>query len=82
MIEAFGTDGKRVAEKTLILGPGERIARILTDPDIWPNFGYQSGGYIRIQSDQPIAGKQLFGDTALRNMAAVPPTTRLEKMFD
>ena len=82
LIEAIGTDGEKVAEKTLILDPGERIARTLTDPDIWPAFPIQSGGYIKIQSDQPIAGQQLFGDRALRYMAAIPPTTRIEPMFD
>ena len=81
LIEAIGTDGNKVAEKTLILDPGERIARTLTDPDIWPAFGYQSGGYIKIQSTQHIAGQQLFGDRALRYMAAIPPTTRVELMF-
>ncbi len=82
LIEAIGIDGSKVAVKTLILGPGERIARTLMDPDIWPEFPPQSGGYIKIQSDQPIAGQQLFGDTALRYMAAIPPTTRVEPMFD
>ncbi len=82
LIEAIGTDGSKVAEKTLILGPGERIARTLTDPDMWPEFPTQSGGYIKIQSDQPIAGQQLFGDRSLRYMAAVPPTTRAEAMFE
>jgi hypothetical protein len=81
-VEAFGTNGTKVAEKTLVLEPGERIARTLTDPDIWPAFPTQSGGFIRIQSDQPIAGQQLFGDRALRYMAAIPPTTRVEGMFD
>ena len=74
-IEAVGVDGEQVAEITLALGPGERIARTLTDSDIWPDFPEQSGGYIRISSDQPIAGQQLFGDRSLRYMAAVPPTT-------
>jgi Leucine-rich repeat (LRR) protein len=83
LIEAFDAEaGDKVAEKTLILDPGERIARTLTDSDIWPAFPTQSGGYIRIQSDQPIAGQQLFGDRDLRYMAAVPPTTRVEAMFD
>ena len=82
LIEAIGTDGSKVAEKTLILGPGERIARTLMDPDMWPEFPTQSGGYVKIQSDQPIAGQQLFGDTTLRYMAAIPPTTRTEAMFD
>ncbi|MCK5794841.1 MAG: fibronectin type III domain-containing protein, partial [Anaerolineales bacterium] len=82
LIEAFGTNGTIVSEKTLILDPGERIARTLTDSDIWPAFPTQSGGYIRIQSDQPIAGQQLFGDRDLRYMAAVPPTTRAEDMFN
>jgi fibronectin type III domain protein/Leucine Rich Repeat (LRR) protein len=82
IIEAFDPDGDTVAEKTLSLGPGERIARILTDHDIWPGFKDQSGGYIRIQSTAPIAGQQLFGDRDLRYMAAVPPTTRAEAMFN
>jgi Leucine-rich repeat (LRR) protein len=82
LIEAIGTDGLKVAEKTLVLAPGERIARTLTDPDIWPGFPTQSGGYIKIQSDKPIAGQQLFGDRSLRYMAAIPPTTRVEAMFD
>ncbi len=82
LIEAIGTDGFKVADKTLVLGPGERIARTLNDPDIWPTFPTQSGGYIKIQSDQPIAGQQLFGDRSLRYMAAIPPTTRQEAMFD
>ena len=81
LVEAFGTDGSKVAEMTLVLDPGERIARTLTDPDIWPAFPTQSGGFIRIQSDQPIAGQQLFGDKSLRYMAAIPPTTRVEPMF-
>lgn len=82
LIEAIGTNGQKVKEKTLILDPGERIARILDDPDIWPDFGEQSGGYIKIRSTQPIAGQQLFGDRSLRYMAAIPPTTRVEAMFD
>ena len=81
-IEAFGTDGDKVAEKTLIIGPGERIARILNDPDIWPEFIEMSGGYIKIRSTRPIAGQQLFGNRSLHYMAAVPPTTRMEPMFD
>ena len=82
LIEAIGTDGEKVEEKTLILDPGERIARTLDDADMWPTFPTQSGGYIKIQSTQPIAGQQLFGDRSLRYMAAIPPTTRIEGMFD
>ncbi len=81
-IEAFGTDGDKVAEKTLIIGPGERIARTLNDPGIWPEFIEMSGGYIKIRSTRPIAGQQLFGNRSLHYMAAVPPTTRMEPMFD
>lgn len=81
-LEAIGTNGDVVAVKYLILGPGERIARTLTDPDVWPNLPPQSGGYIKIRSTSPIAGQQLFGDKSLRYMAAVPPTTRIEPMFN
>ncbi len=82
LIEAIGTDGTKVAEIILVLDPGKRIARTLTDPDVWPAFPTQSGGFIRIRSDQPIAGQQLFGDKALRYMAAIPPTARVEGMFE
>ncbi len=82
LVEAIGINGKRVEDKTIVLGPGERMARVLTDPDMWPHFPTQSGGYIKIKSDRPIAGQQLFGDRALKYMAAIPPTTRLEPMFN
>jgi len=81
-LEAIGTNGDIVAVKNLILGPGERIARTLRDPDVWPDFPFQSGGYMKILSTRPIAGQQLFGDKSLRYMAAVPPTTRIEPMFN
>jgi len=81
IIEAIDTDGKKVAEKTLILNSGERIARTLTDSDIWPGFEEQSGGYIKIRSSQPIAGQQLFGDRSLRYMAAIPATVKADDLI-
>ncbi len=81
VIEAIDTNGKKVAEKTLILNSGERIARTLTDQDIWPDFKEQSGGYIKIRSSQPIAGQQLFGDRSLRYMAAIPATVKADNLI-
>ena len=81
-ITIFGLDGNPVAEGDFQLAAGERISRVLTDPDMWPDLPSQSGGYIKIQSSQPIVGQQLFGDATLRYMAAIPPSTRLEPMFD
>jgi hypothetical protein len=80
-ITVYGTAGNIVASKEMQLGPGQRISRTLTDPDMWPEFPIQSGGYIKIQSTLPIVGQQLFGDADLRYMAAIPPTTRMEPMF-
>ena len=81
-ITVYGTSGDIVASKELQLGPGQRISRTLTDPDMWPNLPIQSGGYIKIESTRPLVGQQLFGDADLRYMAAIPPTTRIEPMFD
>lgn len=81
-IIVYGIDGFQVATKSITLGPGQRISRTLTDQDMWPALPVQSGGYIKIQSTQPIVGQQLFGDVDLRYMAAIPPTTRIEPMFE
>ncbi len=81
-IKAFGIYGDKVAEKVLILDPGQRIARTLTDPDIWPELEVLHGGYVRIKSDQPIAGQQLFEDRSLSYMSAIAPTIRSDVMFD
>ncbi len=81
-IIVYGMEGSQVATKNIQLGPGQRISRTLTDADMWPGLEPQSGGYIKIRSTQPIVGQQLFGDADLRYMAAIPPTTRIEPMFD
>ena len=81
-ITVYGTNGLPAAETSLELDPRERISRTLTDPGMWPGLPPQSGGYIKIISTQPIVGQQLFGDTNLRYMAAIPPTTRLEPIFE
>ncbi len=78
----YGLEGSQVATKNIQLGPGQRISRTLTDDEMWPDLEPQSGGYIKIQSTQPIVGQQLFGDIDLRYMAAIPPTTRIEPMFE
>jgi Leucine-rich repeat (LRR) protein len=84
-ITVYGTEanqGEVVAVKNIQLGPGQRLSRTLTDADMWPALEPQSGGYIKIQSSRPIVGQQLFGDVDLRYMAAIPPTTRVEPMFN
>lgn len=81
-ITVYGIEGDPIAEAEFRLDPGERLSRTLTDPDMWPSLPVQSGGYIKIISSKPVIGQQLFGDADLRYMAAIPPTIRLEPIFE
>ncbi|HXK59340.1 MAG TPA: S8 family serine peptidase [Acidobacteriota bacterium] len=52
------------------LKPGEKRAR--TIPEYLPELGEQGGGFVRVRSNSPIYGFELFGHSTLRFMSAVP----------
>jgi hypothetical protein len=55
----------------LTLLPGEKIAKILHE--LVPAAAGQSGGYIRIVSDQPVLSFSLFSGNNGLSMSAIPP---------
>ena len=80
-IVAKSGDGTEAGTKQITLAPGNRISRILKDPDMLPGTTSFMNGFISISSTQPIICQQLFGSTALHYLAAVPPTTAYGEMF-
>lgn len=71
MIEIFSTDGIRTGEKIMRLEAGQRISRLTAE--LVPAALGQAGGYIVLRSTKPIIAQQLFGNTSLEFLSAVPP---------
>jgi hypothetical protein len=70
-IEAFDSDGKSKGTAALDLDPGQRFVSLLGG--LLPETIGQIGGYVRIASDQPVLGFELFGTCDGQLLAAVPP---------
>ncbi len=71
-IQVFDGMGQLAGEAQLALQPGERTSQLLTE--LVPASAGQQGGYIVIESDQPLVAQQLFGTFRLSLLSAVPPT--------
>ncbi|GAB4220296.1 MAG: hypothetical protein Kow001_01570 [Acidobacteriota bacterium] len=70
-VEAFRADGVRsgVTQPPITLAAGRRVSKLLNE---YLGSGFQqAGGYILVQSDQPLIAQQLFGSAAV--LSAVPP---------
>ncbi len=63
----------------LSLGPGERLDQLVED--LIPESADQIGGFVRIESTQPLAGQEVVGNEALDYSSALPPTV-LEPLVD
>jgi hypothetical protein len=71
-IAVLSADGEENGEATQCVGPGERIARLLTE---WiPSTAGQGGGSVVVRSTVPIVAQQMFGDFGLKMFSAVPPS--------
>ena len=68
-IEVFDTAGTQSGSGSVSVPPNGHIARLLDQ--FIPGFGNQSGGYIRLTSDQPIAAWEIYGTATA--MASGPP---------
>ncbi len=68
-IEVFDTAGTQSGSGSVSVPANGHIARLLDQ--FIPGFGNQSGGYIRLTSDQPIAAWEIYGTAAA--MASGPP---------
>ena len=69
MIEVFEASGTRSGSGVVSVPANGQVARLLGE--MIPGFGNQSGGYIRLTSDQPVAAWEIYGTAAA--MASGPP---------
>jgi len=69
MIEVFEASGMRSGSGVVSIPANGHVARLLSE---WiPGFGDQSGGYIRLISDQPVVAWEIYGTAAA--MGSGPP---------
>ncbi len=72
-VRSYKADGELTGTRQLSLGPGCRIARLLDEAEFVPASAGQVGGYVILESTQPLVAQQLFGLYDLSMMSAVPP---------
>ncbi len=72
VVTVFAADGTETGSRLLNLSAGRRTSNVLTG--LIPSTAGQIGGYIVVQSTQPIVAQQLFGNLTLDYLSAVPPT--------
>ncbi len=70
-LEVFTADGALRATSFLELKAGVKTARLL--PELLGASFIQAGGFIRVRSNQPVFGFELFGGQTLEYLSAVPP---------
>ena len=68
-IEVFDASGTQSGSGVVSVPENGHIARLLSE--FIPGFGDQSGGYIRLTSDQPVAAWEIYGTATA--MASGPP---------
>jgi hypothetical protein len=61
-----------LVQPSLSLGPGERLDQLVED--LIPESADQIGGFIQIESTQPLTGHEVVGNEALDYTSALPPT--------
>ncbi len=72
-VEVFTAEGVQRATLLLELGPDQKVAFVL--PEVFPGFGNQERGFIRVRSSRAIFGFELFGRQDLEFLSAVPQQT-------
>jgi len=71
-IEVSAANGTPVNSKTVTINAGQRVVGLLTD--LFPGFGDQIGGFVRVTSNVPVYGLQMFGSAGTGNfLANIPP---------
>jgi hypothetical protein len=71
-IEVFSPNGQKQGETIFSLPPGTRTSQLVRE--LVQGLTEQLGGYIVIQSTQPLVAQQLFGNMSLDLLSSVPPT--------
>lgn len=70
-IDVHRSDGGLAGSQVVEMLPGHRLSQTLTE---WvPGVDGVIGGYVRIESSEPLVLQQLFGDFLQTHLAAVPP---------
>ena len=71
-IDVFNREGRRVDSAVLVLAPGERRSRLVSQ--LLPLAANQVGGFVHVTASQPIFANQVFGSrvglTFLANVSA------------
>ncbi len=72
-IDVYSPQGARVGglASPLQLDPGKRISKVLTE--LVPGTAGQMGGFVVVRSTQPLIAQEVFGDTGMMFLSAVPP---------
>ncbi len=71
ILEVYDREGGLIGSFTSLLQPGERFSKLIHE--LVSDAAGQTGGYIRITSDKPLASFALFGTDDLRSLSAIPP---------
>ena len=69
-VEVFDQGGKLNGISFLELAPRQKLARLLTELVL--NLETQTGGFVRVRSNVPLLGFELFGNDSLDFLSAVP----------
>ncbi len=70
-LEVYAETGAKTGQATLQLGANSRISKLLTQ--LVPASTGQMRGFITLRSTQPLIAQQLFGDSGMNFLSAVPP---------
>ena len=70
-LQVFTKDGASVGSKTVSVQPNHKITELLRE--LVPASAGQVGGYVQVQSDQPVISFALFGTDDGKVLSAIPP---------
>ncbi len=73
-LRVYRPNGTLAGTRQLTLGAGARISRLLNEADLVPESAGQIGGYVVVESTQPLVGQELFGLDDFSVLSAVPPS--------
>ena len=71
-VTVWTADGEEAGTGSVALAPGARISKLLTE--LAPSSAGVVGGYVTMESTEPVVVQQVYGDYGQSLMAAVPPT--------
>jgi hypothetical protein len=69
-LDVYDVSGSKTGSTVLTLGPKQRFSKLLTE--LLPVSAGQMGGYIILTSNLPVFAQELYGDSELNFLSAVP----------